>query len=151
MEALAGYPLDEDEVGLADAVYRETDGNPFFVNQVLRHLVETGALYQDSSGHWAAEGSLAQVALPDSVREVVGGRVVRLGESAERALSLAAVIGRDFDLELLARTATSSDEELIDMLDAARAPRSCARRRTPRAATTSRTCSSSTRCTRTSG
>jgi class 3 adenylate cyclase len=119
METLAGYPLGDDEVGLADAVYRETDGNPFFVNQVLRHLVETGALYQDSSGHWAAQGSLAQVALPDSVREVVGGRVVRLGESAERALTLAAVIGRDFDLELLSETATSSEEELIDMLDAA--------------------------------
>ena len=59
MEALAGYPLGDDEVGLADAVYRETDGNPFFVNQVLRHLVETGALYQDSSGHWAAKGSIA--------------------------------------------------------------------------------------------
>ena len=121
MQALAGHPLGADEVGLAGAVYRETDGNPFFVNQVLRHLVEAGALYQDSSGRWAVEGSFADVALPDSVREVIGGRVVRLGERAERVLALAAVIGRDFDLDLLAGASTTPPDELIDMLDAAAA------------------------------
>jgi predicted ATPase len=47
LEAAAGQTLDDDGLGLAHAVYRETDGNPFFVSEVLRHLVETGALYQD--------------------------------------------------------------------------------------------------------
>ena len=61
-----------------------------------------------------------------SARSSAAGSV-RLGESAERALSLAAVIGRDFDLELLARTVTSSEEALIDMLDAASRGRARAR------------------------
>ena len=50
MEAAAGQTLDDAGVGLAHAVYRETDGNPFFVGEVLRHLSETGAIYQDATG-----------------------------------------------------------------------------------------------------
>ena len=75
LEAAAGQTLDDAGVGLAHAVYRETDGNPFFVSEVLRHLSETGAIYQDASGRWMAEDSLERMALPDSVREVIGGRV----------------------------------------------------------------------------
>ena len=75
MEAAAGHTLDDAGVGLAHAVYRETDGNPFFVSEVLRHLSETGAIYQDATGRWTADDSLEQMALPDSVREVIGGRV----------------------------------------------------------------------------
>ena len=78
------------------------------MNEVLRHLSETGAIYQDATGRWTAEDSLEQMALPDSVREVIGARVGRLGQDRRRVLSLAAVIGRDFDLDLLAR-ATEDD------------------------------------------
>jgi class 3 adenylate cyclase/tetratricopeptide (TPR) repeat protein len=119
MEATAGHTLDDTGVGLAHAVYRETDGNPFFVSEVLRHLAETGAIYQDAAGRWTADDSLEQIALPDSIREVIGGRVVRLGETAGRILSMAAVIGRDFDLDLLARATKASEDELLDILDAA--------------------------------
>ena len=108
-------------MGLAHAVYRETDGNPFFVSEMLRHLSETGAIYQDATGRWVAEDSLEQMALPDSVREVIGARVGRLGQDAERVLSLAAVIGRDFDLDLLARATKTSEDELLDILEAAAA------------------------------
>ena len=121
MEAAAGHRLDEDAVGLAHAIYRETDGNPFFVGEVLRNLTETGAIRQNAEGRWVAEGSLDAMALPDSVREVIGARVLRLGKEAGRVLSVASVIGRDFDLDLLARAATASDDDLLDILDAAAA------------------------------
>ncbi len=121
LEAAAGQTLDDAGVSLAHAVYRETDGNPFFVSEVLRHLSEIGAIYQNTAGRWVAEDSLQAIALPDSVREVIGGRVARLGKEAERVLSLAAVIGRDFDLEVLARATTASEDELLDILDAAAA------------------------------
>ena len=121
LEAAAGQTLEDAGVSLAHAVYRETDGNPFFVSQVLRHLSEIGAIYQDATGRWAVDVSLEQMALPDSVREVIGGRVVRLGKDAERALSMAAVIGRDFDLDLLAKATNTSEDELLDILDAAAA------------------------------
>ena len=45
-----GTTLEDDAVGLAHAIYRETDGNPFFVSEVLRHLVETGAIAQRRGG-----------------------------------------------------------------------------------------------------
>jgi class 3 adenylate cyclase/tetratricopeptide (TPR) repeat protein len=121
MEAAAGHTLDDAGVGLAHAVHRETDGNPFFVAEVLRHLSETGAIYQDATGRWVANDSLEHMALPDSVRVVIGARVGRLGDEAEHVLSLAAVIGRDFDLDVLARTAKISEEQLLEILDAASA------------------------------
>ena len=119
MEALAGYELGTDEMNLADAVYRETDGNPFYVNQVLRHLVDTSAIVQDMSGRWVARGSFEHIDLPSGVREVIGGRVVALGAACRAVLSVAAVIGRDFDLRLLGAAAEIDDDDLIDMLDAA--------------------------------
>ena len=119
-EAAAGHVLDDAGLGLADAVYRETDGNPFFVSEVLRHLSETGAIYQDAATRrWTAHDTLAQMALPDSVRVVIGARVGRLGVEAGRVLSMAAVIGQDFDLEVLARATKTSQDELLDVLDAA--------------------------------
>ena len=63
--------------------------------------------------------ALETTVLPDSVREVVGGRVVRLGKEAERVLALAAVIGREFDLDLLAQAAGASEDDVLDILDGA--------------------------------
>ncbi len=121
MEAAAGHRLDDDAVGLAHAIYRETDGNPFFVSEVLRNLTETGAIRQNAEGRWVAEGSIDAIALPDSVREVIGARVLRLGKAAGRVLSVASVIGRDFDLDLLARATTTTEDDLLDILDTAAA------------------------------
>ena len=119
LEAAAGQSLDSAGIGLAHAVYRETDGNPFFVTEILRHLSETGAIHQDSAGQWVADDGLEQLALPDSVRTVIGARVGRLGKHAERVLSVASVIGRDFDLDLLALATKTSEDDLLDILDAA--------------------------------
>ncbi len=121
MEAGAGHRLDDAAVGLAHAIHRETDGNPFFVSEVLRNLVETGAIGQDAEGRWVAEDTLDATALPDSVREVIGARVLRLGKEAGRILSMAAVIGRDFDLPLLAVATNSTEDDVLDVLDAAAA------------------------------
>jgi DNA-binding SARP family transcriptional activator len=117
MEATVGHRLDADGVDLAHALYRETDGNPFFLSEVLIHLAETGAISVDSTGRWGGATTLAETALPDSVREVIGARVGRLGSDAERVLSIAAVIGRDFDLDLLARATTTSEDDLLEILD----------------------------------
>jgi len=121
MEAASGQTLDEDEIGLAHAIYRETDGNPFFVIEVLRHLSETGAIVQDETGRWVRSERLHEASLPDGVREVIGARVVRLGKRAEEILSVAAVIGRDFDLDLVAKAARASEDEVLEVLDAAAA------------------------------
>src|SRR6516165_3645640 len=95
-ERVAGYEMNQDGVDLAHAVRQETEGNPFFATELLRHLGETGLVYQDESGRWVASDDLYEKGLPQSVREVVGQRVDRLGGETRRVLSYAAVIGRTF-------------------------------------------------------
>jgi class 3 adenylate cyclase/tetratricopeptide (TPR) repeat protein len=121
MEAAAGHHLDDSGVDLAQALYRETDGNPFFVWEVLRHLSETGAIYRDDAGHWAASVSLEDMSMPDTVRVVIGSRVAHLGQTVSRVLPLAAVIGREFDLDLLAAVTELGEDDLLDVLDTAAA------------------------------
>jgi class 3 adenylate cyclase len=119
LTAVAGHELDDDAVQLAHSLRRETDGNPFFTGELLRHLGESGALYQGPNGRWVVDGELGAAPLPASIRDVVSRRVSRLGPEATRILSLAAVIGRDFDLEILAQVTERSEDELIDVLEAA--------------------------------
>ena len=119
LEAAAGHEMDDAGVGLAHALYQETDGNPFFVAEVLRHLVETRAIMQDGTGRWMATAELAEVGLPDSVRQVVGSRVARLGAETSRVLSAAAVVGQEFDLDLVARISGLDEEVILDLLEAA--------------------------------
>ena len=119
IEAVTGYQLDDTEIEMARAVHRETDGNPFFVTEVLRHLRDTGAVTRDESGKWSVVRTLEEMALPDSVRDVVGARIGRLGADAARVLGVASVIGRDFDLDLLAGASGIPVDALLDLLDAA--------------------------------
>ena len=117
MEAAAGHHMDDAGLELAHDILGETNGNPFYVAELLRHLEESGAIYQGEDGRWSLRSSLKEMGLPQSVREVVGRRVERLGGEAARALAVAAVIGREFDLDLLVHVSEKSEDELIDLLD----------------------------------
>ena len=120
MESAAGHQLDDAGVGLAHQLYRETDGNPFFVAEVLRNLSESGEIVQDATtGRWTANDTEGPLSLPPSVRAVIGSRLARMGDRATKVLSAASVIGRDFDLDLLAETTKVDEDELIDLLDEA--------------------------------
>ena len=119
MEAAAGHELLDEGVELAHAVRRETEGNPFFTTELLRHLGEVGLIRQGDDGRWVATDDLYEQGLPQSVREVVGQRVDRLGPDVRRVLSQAAVIGRDFDVDVLAAVADVDEDQLLDLLDQA--------------------------------
>jgi class 3 adenylate cyclase len=121
MESAAGHELEGDGLTLAEAVFHETDGNPFFVSEVLRHLSETGAIVQDGAGRWAVVRPTGEVVLPESVRQVIGARVARVGSTATRVLSLASVIGCDFGIDVLAEAAGMGEDEVLDVLERARA------------------------------
>ncbi len=117
--AAAGHDLDADGVALAAEIAAETDGNPFFVSEILRNLSESGmVVFDEQQGRWRIDRG-SGVALPDSVREVVERRVTVLGSGVRQTLTLAAVIGRSFDLRLLAQLVEVDEVELLDQLEAA--------------------------------
>jgi tetratricopeptide (TPR) repeat protein len=98
---------------LVDAVQRETEGNPFFVTEVVRLLVAEGRLESTRlERSWS-------VSIPESVRDVVGRRLERLSEASNRVLTIAAVLGRDFTLPALEHTSGLSTPDLLDVLDEA--------------------------------
>jgi predicted ATPase len=119
MEALAGHQLDEDGRALALQITRETAGNPFFAVELLRHLTESGAIVQENGGRWRLVGEVSELGLPQSVREVIGRRVDRLGSDARTALSAAAVIGREFEIDLLLAVLELAEARLLDLLEQA--------------------------------
>jgi tetratricopeptide (TPR) repeat protein len=121
LESAAGHALDGTGSRLASAIYRETDGNPFFVTEMRRHLIEVGVIVRDETGRWSNAGSLEGSTLPKSVHEVIAERVQRLGGDAGKVLSTAAAIGRDFDIDSLAGATGTPEEHLLDVLDAATA------------------------------
>jgi class 3 adenylate cyclase len=82
MEAAAGHELGEGGRALAEEITRESAGNPFFAGELLRHLTESGAIARDDGGRWRLVGDLAELGLRQSVREVIGRRVERLGSDA---------------------------------------------------------------------
>ncbi len=101
---------------LAPALHRETAGNPFFLEEVVRHLTETNSMPDpDQTGRI----DLSALDAPEGVRDVVAGRLRRLPDSVADLLSVAAVIGPDFDAELLSRAAQVPVEVVLDALDRA--------------------------------
>ena len=86
----------------------------------MRHLVESGALVQ-RDGRWTSDLTLADVGLPEGVREVVGRRISRLDDDTQRVLSVAAVIGQEFACPVLAAVAGIDEDSVLDLLDPRRA------------------------------
>ncbi|HEV7535831.1 MAG TPA: hypothetical protein VGP90_09365, partial [Acidimicrobiia bacterium] len=118
VEAAAGHTLHPEDLAFARAVHAETDGNPFFVGEVLRHLTETGAVVQ-RAGRWMTARPLAELGIPEGVREVIGRRLSRLPEAANEILAVAAVIGPQFEVGLLAEASQSDEDLVLDTLEQA--------------------------------
>jgi class 3 adenylate cyclase/tetratricopeptide (TPR) repeat protein len=114
-QLVAGTTQGTPDVDFVESVRRETDGNPFFVQEVLRHLAETGAP--------AGAFTLATLGVPEGVKQVIGRRVARLDEGVGQVLTAAAVIGRDFQLDLVVEVAGVTEDDAIDLLDEAAAAR----------------------------
>jgi class 3 adenylate cyclase/tetratricopeptide (TPR) repeat protein len=118
MERAAGHDIDDEGLALARAIHEETEGNPFFVREVLRHLAETGAIYIQE-GRWTSRAPVDELGIPEGVREVVGRRLARLSDDATRALRLAAVMGTEFEAGVLGAAAEMDEDALISALEEA--------------------------------
>jgi len=98
---------------LVEAVYRETEGNPFFVNEIVRLLVADGRLEKaDAVSAWS-------VTIPQSVKEVVGRRLDHLSDECNKVLTYGAVIGREFGLRLLEKVSEVKGDRLLEALEEA--------------------------------
>ena len=115
LRALSGREPPERLVRL---LYDETEGVPLFVEEVYRHLVEERRL-TDAAGNWLPEAEIGEIEVPETVRLVLGRRIDRIGETAQRIMTTAACIGRTFTFEFLAALAEESEDDLLDALDEA--------------------------------
>jgi tetratricopeptide (TPR) repeat protein len=107
--------------GLAEAVHRQTEGNPLFVQEVVRYLAEDKAIIRGEGGRWqVTRDTPIEMRIPDGLRDVIGKRLSGLSEGCNHVLSVAAVIGREFRLAVLQKVAGMSDDELFKALEEAR-------------------------------
>ena len=108
----------EPSAELAAEVYRQTDGNPFFVTEVVRLLASQGRVDPDARGAAVLGGGL-----PEGVRAVVAERLSHLSDDCQRILEVAAVVGRDFELRVLQPASGLDSERLLVLLEEAEAAR----------------------------
>ncbi|MGI8633548.1 MAG: AAA family ATPase [Solirubrobacterales bacterium] len=106
---------------VVDAIFDETEGNPFFVEEVFRHLAEDGTLFD--GGEFRSDIHVDELDVPESVRLVVGRRLERLGDDARKILAAGAVVGRGFPFDLLEEIVDVDSGRLIDVVEAAEAAR----------------------------
>jgi DNA-binding SARP family transcriptional activator len=116
---LSGLPAADAEP-VADRLFEETGGNPFFLHELARGLTEAGHLAVHG-GRWtgplvdAAAG--AAVPLPASLRDAINARIDRLAETSRQFIRAAAVAGRVFDFEIVQRVGDWADEPALTALE----------------------------------
>jgi DNA-binding SARP family transcriptional activator len=103
--------------GFVHDLRRITDGNPFFVEEVVAHLVERGAL--DPAGRWPDAATMAEHGTPEGVQEVIRGRLSGLDAQLMSVLRAAAVLGRYFEFTLMHGLVGFDEEAVLDAVEEA--------------------------------
>ena len=116
LEGLAQHPLPS-QVGTA--WNREVGGNPFFLQEMVRHLAETGDLYVDESGHWTTTRPIRELSLPEGIYDVLARRISHLSEAANQLLTVAAAFEGTFRFDVVATVAGLDELDALDALDEA--------------------------------
>jgi predicted ATPase len=85
---------------IRDVILKKAEGNPFFVEEVIRMLIDRGAITQKGTS-WIAEKEIETVEIPDNLQGLLLARIDRLPDDAKRALRVASVVGRQFPIKVL--------------------------------------------------
>ena len=117
-QMLRGLSQREAPETLVNAILEESQGYPFFVEEVYRHLAEGGRLF-DTAGQFRTELKIEEDDVPENVRLIISRRLERLDENEKRALAAAAVIGSSFSFQLLAAVSQISMDELFSVIEKA--------------------------------
>lgn len=101
---------------LRELIVEKADGNPFFLEEVIRALIDTGAVKRDaSSGRWRMTAQMESLQIPDTIQGVIMARVDRLDNEVKQVLRVASVIGRSFLYRVL-KAMSEVDQRLDDSL-----------------------------------
>src|SRR5216684_3475334 len=103
---------------LVSLIFEESQGNPFFVEEVYRHLLEDGKVF-DAAGQFRTDIKIDESDVPENVRLIIGRRLERLEEHEKRVLAAAAVIGRSFSFQLLTGISLIDVDELFTVIEKA--------------------------------
>ncbi|MDP9238524.1 MAG: AAA family ATPase [Chloroflexota bacterium] len=131
-ERIALKGLDEGDIGamltslteqdvpeaFVHAISDETDGNPFFIREVLIHLTDEGKIFQQD-GRWTSNVSIAEMGIPEGVRQVIGRRLSRLSEHANKLLTAASGFNGPFHIDLAGAAAGLDEPAALDAIDEA--------------------------------
>src|SRR5262249_26229423 len=98
----------------ADTIHDLTEGNPFFIEETLKSLVERGDIYR-SAGQWTRK-ELQELRIPRTVQIAVAQHLEQLSDGARRIVTLAAVAGRRFDFSLLQAITGYGEAELVGLV-----------------------------------
>ena len=117
--ATAVLAADDVPDALRSLIGSKAEGNPFYVEELVKSLEESGVLRRDGS-RLALTGPLTDVAVPGSIQDIIAARIDRLAEAPKRTLQVAAVIGREFTRRLVDRLAEARErgDELLRELTA---------------------------------
>jgi tetratricopeptide (TPR) repeat protein len=100
-----------------DGIFRQTEGNPFFMEEVCKALVEAGQL-SFREGRWHRP-AMAEMRIPQTVHSAIRARLQKLSVSTQEALHMAAILRSDFDFETLQHACDLDEEALINSLESA--------------------------------
>ncbi len=98
-----------------DLILEKTGGNPFFVEEVLRSLVEQGVIFRTENG-WKRK-AISEIEVPPTVRAVIEQRLSRLDEESLTVLTAASVLGKEFSFELLQKVTAIDEEALLERIE----------------------------------
>jgi predicted ATPase len=103
---------------LVSLIFEESQGYPFFVEEVYRHLVEEGKVF-NTAGQFRTDIKIEEIDVPENVRLIISRRLRRLDENERHALAAAAVIGRSFSFQLLTAVSQMDVDELFGVIEKA--------------------------------
>ena len=106
---------DESIEALAPLVFERSRGNPFFAEEIVQELIETGVLVGEP-GHYQASSKIETLDVPDTVLATLSARIDRLPERAKAVLQTASVIGKTFPEPVLRRVADLEEQHLAEAL-----------------------------------
>ncbi len=117
-EMLHGLSRGRAPENLVSLIFEESQGYPFFVEEVYRHLVEEGKVF-DAAGQFRTDIKIDDLDVPENVRLIIGRRLERFDESEKRVLAAAAMIGRSFSFRLLTAVSQIDVDDLFTVIEKA--------------------------------